>query len=370
MSRSTRVLMLTGFPAIGGPLPKVAPLLAGGLRDLGFEVAIAGWSAHRAALEPAATKIVERSRDLSRVLRIVKCWRPDVVYVATAHNRPGLLRDVPLALAMSGGAPPLVVHFHGSESGRLGRRWPTPFDMASRLLVDRAAAVLLLSEEERREWQRFRAGVRFEVVLNPFVPSDGAVGESVDRVREGPPALLCVARLIRSKGVFDLLDGFAAVRSLHPCRLRIAGVGPEGESLRRRILLMGLEDHVELLGYVEGAELDRVYREADVFVLPSYFAEGFPLSIMEAMGYGLPVVTTPIRGCADHLVEGKNALFVPPRRPDQLAASLKRLLDDQALRRRLGDANRVKVAEFAPDRVIPTYAAVLEEVAMGSRTAR
>jgi glycosyltransferase involved in cell wall biosynthesis len=355
--------MLTAFPAIGGPLPKLAPLVAEGLRDLGFEVAIRGWSAHRVAHESPAAKIIERSGDLAGVVRHVKRWQPDVIYVATAHNRSGLLRDIPLALALPKGASPLVVHFHGSESGRLGGGRPALFDMASRLLVDRAAAVLLLSEEERDEWRRFRPGVRYEVVLNPFVPPAGAAVERAGDSEERPPELLCIARLIRSKGVFDLLDGFGIVRRSIPCRLRIAGIGPESEALRRRILLMGLEDDVDLLGYIEGGDLDRVYHEADAFVLPSYFAEGFPLSIMEAMSYGLPVVTTPIRGCADHLVEGKNALFVPPRRPDLIAAALKRLLGDEALRRRLGAANRLKVADFAPDRVIPAYAAVLDEAA-------
>ena len=82
-----------------------------------------------------------------------------------------------------------------------------------------------------------------------------------------------------------------------------AGCASPGSVLRARpcgagSFDLGLEDHVDLLGYVEGGDLDRVYREADAFVLPSYFAEGFPLSVMEAMSYGLPVVTTPTVGLA------------------------------------------------------------------------
>ncbi|HEY5168850.1 MAG TPA: hypothetical protein VIK03_05600, partial [Thermoleophilia bacterium] len=87
MSGPTRVLVLTGFPAIGGPLPKLAPLVAEGLRREGFEVRVAGWSAHTAGHEPFAAKLAGRSGDLWRVLGHVHEWRPDVVYVATAHNR-------------------------------------------------------------------------------------------------------------------------------------------------------------------------------------------------------------------------------------------------------------------------------------------
>ena len=173
--------MLTGFPAIGGPLPKLAPLVAEGLRDLGFEVTIRGWSAHGVAHESPAVKAIERSGShLVRVLRHVKRWQPDVIYVATAHNRPGLLRDIPSALAL-----PRARRFWSSISTAVnpagsvsvGRRCSTWHRASS---VHRAAAVLLLSEEERNEWRRFRPGVRYEVVLNPFVPPPGAAVERAD----------------------------------------------------------------------------------------------------------------------------------------------------------------------------------------------
>jgi len=83
------------------------------------------------------------------------------------------------------------------------------------------------------------------------------------------------------------------------------------------------------------------------------------------MSYGLPVVTTAIRGCADHLRPGENAVFVPAHDPETLAREIERLLDDDALRRRMGAANRAKVAEFAPDSVMPRYAEILRSVATG-----
>jgi glycosyltransferase involved in cell wall biosynthesis len=132
--------------------------------------------------------------------------------------------------------------------------------------------------------------------------------------------------------------------------------------LVRRIALLGLADSVDMLGYVSGADLERAYRSAVAFVLPSYFAEGFPLAIMEAMDYGLAVITTPIRGSADHLVAEENALFVPAHDPETLAREIERLLDDDALRERMGVANRAKVAQFVPENVMPRYAEILRRV--------
>jgi glycosyltransferase involved in cell wall biosynthesis len=125
---------------------------------------------------------------------------------------------------------------------------------------------------------------------------------------------------------------------------------------------------VDLLGYVSGDALDAAYRRAAVYALPTYFAEGFPLSVMEAMSYGLPVVTTPTRGCADWLVEGENAMFVPPHDPESLADTLERLLDDEPTRLAMGRANAAAVAEFAPSRVMPAYAHVLRSVLNGVAT--
>ena len=125
---------------------------------------------------------------------------------------------------------------------------------------------------------------------------------------------------------------------------------------------MGLDASVDLLGYVSGVDLDRAYRDATVFVLPSY-AEGFTLAVMEAMSYGLPVVTTAIRGCADHLRPGENAVFVPTGDPEALAEQLTSLLADGPLRARMSAANVAKVAEFTPDAVVPRYADILRGVA-------
>lgn len=208
--------------------------------------------------------------------------------------------------------------------------------------------------------------------MNPYVPPPHDRGSAEGAPSRGsgpePPRLLFIGRLVREKGIFDLLDAFSIVSRQHPCHLMIAGVGPAENEVRRRIELLGLARQTTLLGYVSGDALKRAYRSADIFVLPSH-REGFPLSVMEAMGYRLPVVTTPIRGCADHLAPDVNAVFVPPRDPEALAGGLLRLLGDAALRSRMGAANSVKVLDFAPDAVIPRYVEILRGVALDGRRA-
>ncbi len=365
-----RVLFLTAYPAIGGPLPKLTPLMVDGLRDNGCEVLVRGWSAHSAEREGLPAKLLGRAADLGRIHAAIRTWRPDVILAATSHNWSALLRDAPLTLTTAPLGRPLVLHFHGSECARLDQRGEALFTALSRLVTRRASAVLVLSTEEQEAWSRFCRTCRFELVVNPFTPAavspngDRAAVEAGDGARE--PTLLFVGRLIREKGIFELLDAFGVVRRSHPCRLRIVGRGPAEPDVLRRVRMMGLSDVVEVLGYVTGDDLDRAYRSADVFVLPSY-REGFPLVVMEAMGYGLPIVTTPIRGCADHLVPGEHALFAPPRDAEALAERLAELLGDAALRHRMGAANLTKVLEFAPDNALPPYADILRSVVAGRR---
>ena len=120
---------------------------------------------------------------------------------------------------------------------------------------------------------------------------------------------------------------------------------------------------MEFLGFLDQEELGAVYARADMLVLPSYYGEGFPTVISEAMSHGLPIVTTPIRGAADHLVEGENVLFVAPHSPREIAEAIVTLAGDEPLRRRLGENNLVKVRDFAPERAVRDYIAVFEQVA-------
>lgn len=357
-----RVLVLTAHPDAGGPLPKLAPLLLNGLCRAGAQVLELGWSSRSSGAEPLLQKLVDRFADLTRVLLCVRRCRPDVIYVATSHDWKTLARDMALALTLTRHGPPFVLHIHGSACERFGQPGQTLFTRCSVWLMRRAAAVLLLSSEELEPWHRYCPEGRFEVVLNPFKPafSERGAHGSAGRGTSVPTALF-VGRLMRDKGVFDLVTAIALVSRVVPCRLVMAGTGPARVALEQLIADRGLGDTVDLAGYLTGSRLDKAYAAADVFVLPSY-REGFPLSVMEAMGHGLPVVTTPIRGCAEFLSPDEHALFVPAGDPQELSEAIRRLFQDRGLRERMGSANLRKVAEFAPDEVVPRYIEILRSV--------
>lgn len=169
------------------------------------------------------------------------------------------------------------------------------------------------------------------------------LGERSPRAMGDAPVVLAVGRLSREKGLAVLLEAVAIARASGlALRLRLVGDGPLRDSLERQACDLGLAGAVSFTGELPPAAVREELAAADVFCLPS-FSEGLPVSIMEAMALGVPVVTTWIAGIPELAEHGVTALALPPGRADLLAAALQLMVSDGELRSRLTDAARVRV---------------------------
>ena len=252
---------------------------------------------------------------------------------------------------------------HGSQASRLAEPGNHAFKAATAALLALVDGVMVLSTEEQRQLEAFRDRPPVFTVKNPYVrfrPS-GSPGAADADVSESA-RLLFVGRLIEEKGILDLIDALPLVLQHAECQLEVVGEGELEHRLIDRIRQLGIEEHVKRTGYLSGSDLKRAYQRAAIFVLPTSWAEGFPTVLAEAMDAGLAIVTTPIRGAADHLVEGENALFVGSGDVSGLAASITTLLGDADLRARMGAANQERVQIFAPDLVAAEYLQILQSV--------
>jgi colanic acid/amylovoran biosynthesis glycosyltransferase len=163
--------------------------------------------------------------------------------------------------------------------------------------------------------------------------------------------LLYTGRLAAAKGLPVLLDSLALLKQSHPdVELLIVGDGGDRPSLEAQVQSLGLSAQVKFLGYQSQAQVRDWMQMTDVFVLPS-FAEGVPVSLMEAMAAGVPVVTTRIAGISELVEEGASGLLVSPGHLEALTQALQRLLGDAALRQAMGEQGRRKIeAEFTIQR--------------------
>jgi colanic acid/amylovoran biosynthesis glycosyltransferase len=173
-----------------------------------------------------------------------------------------------------------------------------------------------------------------------------------------PPVIMFVGRAVPAKGLPILLD---AARQLDAtgCKFRlvIVGAGAFSEDLAREAA--NGARWLELAGERLGDEVAELLRTADVFCLPS-LDEGLPVSVMEAMATGVPVVTTSIAGIPELAVHGQSALVVPPANSAALADALRRALTDEPLRARLrADARRRVEEDHDERRCLPRLIEIL-----------
>ena len=161
------------------------------------------------------------------------------------------------------------------------------------------------------------------------------------------PHLVFVGRLAGVKGVPVLLDALSQIKADMPdLRVTLIGDGPERADLEIRAQDLGLGAVVTFAGYKSQDEVAETLASADALVLPS-FAEGVPVTLMEAMASGLPVLATRVGGISELVEDGISGYLVPPGNVEALAARLRDLLGDPELRTRMGAAGRAKVtADF------------------------
>lgn len=166
--------------------------------------------------------------------------------------------------------------------------------------------------------------------------------EREDTCQSEPYHLLYTGRLVRGKGLLDMVDALALlVRRGQDVVLDLVGWFSEDESLREVLkdvaASKGVRDRLRYHGYrTVGPELFQFYREADLFLIASHSSfEGFPRAIWEAMAHSVPVVATSVGSIPLYLKNEHSALILPPREPVRLADAIERVINSKALRRRL-----------------------------------
>jgi colanic acid/amylovoran biosynthesis glycosyltransferase len=180
--------------------------------------------------------------------------------------------------------------------------------------------------------------------------------------------LISVGRLTEKKGFSYLVDACALLaKKGYAFQCTIVGEGSQHD-LQRQIDALGLHDCVLLAGAKTIHEIQELYRQSDIFALPCVLAksgdrDGMPNALLEAMAMQLPVITTPVTGNPELVQDGVNGLLVPQRDANNLAQAIERLLNDGALRLRLGEQARQTILDgFDIHQTAPQMAALFQEM--------
>lgn len=246
-----------------------------------------------------------------------------------------------------------IVHFHVSLPTTINRKYPL-FKLAKLLgkktilhlhcgqqiddiwnekyqyMFEQCDCGILLSDSlKQKVEERIGRTDKLRVVYNPCP----VIANST--VYEKKNIILFSGTLYEGKGYKDLIRAFAKIALQHQdWKVVLAGNG-EVEQARKLAGELGITNQVELLGWVSGESKHQTFCEAKVLCLPSY-AEGFPMAVLDAWAYGLPVITTPVGGIPDVAQDGVNMLLFNPGDIGKLSECLERIISDENLRESIG----------------------------------
>ncbi len=310
------------------------------------------------SLSPAA-----QMRSFLALVRLIRAERPDLVHAHMPIS--GVLARLAARLC---GVRVIAYTCHGflfnQPGSRIRRLAALVLEWVAGRVTDRYFTV---SEEEARDARRLGLHKRAVGIGNGRSPSvfrpDPAARARLRAafgVRDRRVVVIVVSRLVRHKGHPELLS---AMSSVPDAELWVVGerlASDHGESLDAAFAAAEttLGPALRRLGY--RTDIAALLAASDIFVLPSHF-EGLPMSVIEAMLCGLPVIATDISGPREQVVPGRTGLLVPPRTIAPLSAALRRLAGDAALRARMGEAGRARaLALYDEAEVVARTIALLE----------
>jgi len=262
--------------------------------------------------------------------------RTSIVHVHVSHGSD-FWRATPLVLLAKLWRARVVLHVHPPRAfSGFVRQGPSPLSSLKRRIVGLADAIVATCPSGSDDLSELFPSSRIEVVENMI---DFSAYRSAALSQRRVQAVF-LGWLIPEKGVFDLLEAFAEVASTSD-GARLAMYGPYGrDAVQRAVDRLGLGQVVTVGEWIAGEEKAELLASSRAFVLPSY-TEGMPVVIAECMASGLPVVTTPVGGIPDVVVDGENGLHVPPGDVEQLATAIETLLsDDDVWQRMSGECLR------------------------------
>lgn len=343
-SRRKRIVMLgSAFDVRGGVSAMAQVFDAHGL--------LRRWDAEYLATHcdgSKARKLAQAARAWLAFMARLAAGRVELVHVHLASNASFWRKSAFVAPAHALGVP-YVIHMHSGDFLEFFRDGCGPaVQRAVRALLGRARAVIALSREGRQKLLEIEPSANVVQIPNPVAIPEWQAG-----LDAGRPTVVFLGVLKEAKGTFDLLRAWPRVLAAIPgARLVLAGSGAlaEARALAERL---GVAASVETPGWTSGAAKEALLREAWVATLPSHW-EALPMSVLEAMAAGIPVVGSRVGGIPMALADGRAGVLVPAREEAALAAALVELLSDEGRRKALGAAARARaLAEFSAESIVP-----------------
>ena len=338
----TRIAMLGPAQASTGGMAAVVRNLASSDLSTRCELRVLNTGKTTGQRRPLAVGIISQGILLARLVRELLSGAGDIVHIHTCSGFT-FWRDCLHAIAARILGCRIVWHVHGGGFADFAARLNPLGRQLLRFMFERASAVIVLSEYWIGLLQTFAPRAKWRAVPNGVpIPPAGALST----LRE--PIFLFLGNLGILKGGMDLIRATAlAVKTGFRGRVELAGWETEPgqkEAFQKTIDDLGCGCPVQLIGPIAGDAKNRVLSSAGCLVLPSYM-EGLPIAILEAMAYGLPIISSRVGAIPEIISEGVEGFLIEPGDVQGLADRMIQLERDAELRLRMGRAARQRAVE-------------------------
>ncbi len=290
-------------------------------------------------------------RALSQCVRLIRESRPDLVHTHT--SKAGTIGRVAARIC---GVPSIFTAHTWCFAEGTSWKWKLAGLPIERLAARCASRIITVSESNQDLAIRRRVAAS-----DKFVTIHNGIADTIHRARPGSgmvPRIVMVARFSEQKAQNLLVE---AVRTIQqPFELVLIGDGPTRPAVERQVVEAGLGDRVQFLG--QRLDVPEILASSHIFALFTNW-EGFPISILEAMRAGLPVVASNVNGVKEAVEDGYNGFLIPAGGVGSFRTRLEQLLGDPSLRAEMGRAARRRfAAEFTVDSMLGKTAALYRSV--------
>lgn len=339
-----------------------------GLRALGYQCS----SFPYAAKEGVSSKLGRLKVIVQNALNLVNTARrftPDIIYFNSRIEMLAGFRDyltIGLFKLFYHKKVRFVIKSHGSDLEvfkKKGRLAKIVFDN----LKKNISGWLFLSHEEKLivDQNQYLAANKTFVTKNivraghfKFDPQF----KSELNIPNRNKVLLFVGRLIREKGIFEVIEAFGKVNQANNLTLIVVGWGPEEQAIKLICQALGVADRVIFTGFIAEAEVVPFYSNCDILIFPTYFPEGFPMALFNSVAAGLAIITTKTRAAADLLTEPDNCIWVEPKNSLSVGDAINSLMDSPELTLAMKANNKQLGKLFSMEQVASELAVILDQI--------
>ena len=353
-NESLEIVMLgAGLDVMGGISSVEKLILDQGVSEVNLK--------HIATLQDVSLmrKILVFNKAIFHFVRILLKGKVDLVHIHFS-SRGSTFRTLILIIFVLVFRKPVVLHSHGSGFHLFYRQQSLWIQKIIRYLFSKTNRIIVLSNS----WKEFYVNnldleeSKIAILPNPVkLPSQNKLNKSSSTVK-----FIFLGRIGERKGAFELIKAYSRIPVQHRniATLTLAGDG-DADVARNMVNDLNLADKVTILDWINSRERDSLLTDSDVFVLPSH-NEGLPMAMIEAMSFGLPVITTPVGGIPELITHEDNGILIEPGNIEELSSAMQSLIENGNTRDSLGIKAEQSVASLDIEKYCLSLKSVYQEL--------